>query len=46
MPEPDCIRSTSPAERLHGDIRRLADVVGIFTNRHSLRRLVGMPLAE
>jgi putative transposase len=40
------IHSTNVLERLNGEIKRRADVVGIFPNEGSIRRLVGALLME
>jgi putative transposase len=40
------IHSTNVLERLNGEIKRRADVVGIFPNEASIRRLVGALLME
>jgi transposase-like protein len=40
------IASTNPLERLNGEIKRRADVIGIFPNDQSIVRLVGALMLE
>ena len=40
------LHSTNPIERLNNEVKRRADVVGVFQNEGSIMRLIGAVLYE
>ena len=40
------LHSTNPLQRLHGEIKRRTNVVGIFHNQEAITRLIGAILLE
>ena len=40
------LHSTNPLERLHGEIKRRTNTVGIFPNEGAITRLIGAILLE
>ena len=40
------LHSTNPLERLHGEVKRRTNTVGIFPNEDAITRLIGAILLE